>query len=118
MWTIRSEQSRALGEVTRRRFEDHCLELVQRSWGDLYASWGEDALRGELRELFTAGHDWGFKSERDLYRLVNVACLLGLGFQRANAPAWAVRVLGATRRPIEARIDAVIARLERQELLK
>lgn len=108
MQVIRAEQMHVFSLTQRRRFEDRCADLVLNDWAEKYA--GQDAgdIREELRQLLDTGRDWGFLTERQRYRLVNVAACLGLGFQRRTGYTWAVALLADQRRAPEDRIEAIL----------
>lgn len=110
MLTILDAQMEMFRAIATRRFEDRCLALVRDGWGEEYGSWSESRLREELRELFTAGRSWNFRSERNLYRLVNLACLLGLNFQRYGAASWATTILAAPDVDVDCKVQAVLDR--------
>jgi hypothetical protein len=114
MLTIRETQVEALRAALEHRFEDRCVELARQDWGELYASWPEARVRDEVRAVIETGPRWGFETERALYRLVNLDCMLGLGALRTGAVPWIFPILEAPGRTVGAKVEAVIARFERE----
>lgn len=109
---VREEQMRALAAAQGQRFEDRCVRLILDEWADAHAGRTEDEIRAEVRGLLDAGTVWGFHTERDRYRLINLGGLLRLGFQRATARAWAVALLADAFAPVDERVEAVLAYAE------
>jgi hypothetical protein len=112
--TIREPQVEALRQALLSRFEDRCVALAQRDWGELYAAWPEARVRDEVRAVIATGPRWGFETERALYRLVNLDCMLGLGALRTGALPWVFPILEASGHTVSAKVAAVIARFERE----
>ena len=110
MYVIRAEQMQVFVQAQRQRFEDYCADLILNHWADRYAGQDVAQIRSELRQLLDAGSDWGFRTERQRYRLVNVAAYLGLGFQRQVGYVWAVKLLSDQSLAPEARIAAILYR--------
>ncbi|HSU13304.1 hypothetical protein [Longimicrobium sp.] len=112
MLIIRDAQMEAFRLAALRPVEDRCVRLVREHWSALYAARSEADVRAELRHLFAVAPRWGFRSERELFRLANAACFLGLGFQRAPEAAWAVRILEDAGAAPGARLRALFARFD------
>ncbi|MCP3139408.1 hypothetical protein [Pyxidicoccus xibeiensis] len=112
MLVVREEQMRVLAAAQRQRFEDRCVRLILDEWAETHAGYTADEVRAEVRGLLEAGTVWGFHTERERYRLVNLGGLLCLGFQRVPARAWAVALLADTFVPVDERIEAVLAYAE------
>ncbi|MEA2413662.1 MAG: hypothetical protein QOI58_319 [Thermoanaerobaculia bacterium] len=112
---IREEQLEALREAARLDFERECIALVLERWRDVHAGWSAETIAAEVRELLAIAPSWGYTGERERYRLVNAAALLGLGFHRRGEGHWALQLLRDERLPVDTRIGAVIERVRRGE---
>jgi hypothetical protein len=111
---IRAEQCDVFVAAQRLRFENRCVKFVLDEWA---AGQSEAQVRTDVRALLADAEGWGFETERDCYRLVNVAAFLGLGFQWQAQHGAALGILADTGASPAHRLASLISYATRYRTL-
>jgi hypothetical protein len=106
--TIRKEQIDALGMEKCRDFEERLIQHVTRFFS------GSPFLReaGARREFIRLGCQraagYGFRSEREVCKYINLMCVLGPDFDTDRGNTWAAEILTRSGLDSKARIQRLV----------
>jgi hypothetical protein len=114
MLRIRREQRLALDAAARREFEDRVIALLAARWTSKHAALGEQGARGLVQRASAKAEGFGFETEQQIVRFVNLTMLLGEGFDADPRHAWMLPLLRDRTAPADKRIaelcDGALAR--------
>jgi hypothetical protein len=109
MLVLREEQIAIMARAVRARFADEAYEHLLRYFPDRCAALGKEAAIDEIRQGLKRARGYGFQSEYDLLRYLNLLFEFGEGFEQSQANAWALPYLDPTGRPPTVRMDLLMA---------
>ena len=112
MLVIRASQMKVFRNEARRSFEDQLLRRVASRLEEKGAGVAGDRLAVRIRSEIEFARGFGFQSERDVARYVELACLLSPG---GGLPLEARRLLRATDVAPSVRLDRLAAWVESPE---
>src|ERR1700730_7854999 len=92
MLTMRSPQMTVLSEDLRRRFQHRLMDHAQRYFPDVCQMLGYE-LRATVRTCIRRGQKYGFTSQRDLCKFLNLTFIFGREFDRDPRCGWATEIL-------------------------
>lgn len=95
MLLIRNVQVRALQKEMLRRFEDRLIEHGIRYFPEIAGRLGDD-LREAVRHTERRARNYGFDTQREVCKYLNLQCLFGRNFDRDPACAWALDLLNTS----------------------
>jgi hypothetical protein len=93
MLVIRRQQVRALASDALAAFEDEAARFVERRFGAYAAALGSSAVRAAVQHGLRRAEERGLASDDDLRLHLELAFLLGSGFDRDRLLPWASRIL-------------------------
>ena len=93
MLKIRRDQDAAMLAEVRLNFEDRVHAYVTEHWSEWAQSAGEEPTREFIRSTIDRAESHGVTIEADVVKYLEVAILLGGGFDESGAYPWAQRIL-------------------------
>ncbi|TMA24775.1 MAG: hypothetical protein E6J78_19450 [Deltaproteobacteria bacterium] len=93
LWTIRSQQLRALETARERAFEDRAVARQRATYPEKCATLDEEAIRASFRTALAKRSDYRFDSEETVFAWLDLMYLLGFEFEEAPRCAWAKAIL-------------------------
>lgn len=86
------------------------LEHVRGHFPDEFSSLGENGVRDLVRKGISAAAGYGFESQRDVCKYVDLMVCFGPDFDTSGACPWATRILGDETLPSPGtKMDALFA---------
>ena len=111
MLVIREAQLVALSRALRSRFEREALEHVKDCFPDQCAELGEDNAFYYVQQGLRRSRDYGFESQYDSLRFLNVMFALGADFDKSEAHAWMRPILIGRDMAPSTRMDFLLSEL-------
>ena len=111
MLVIREAQIVALSRALRSRFEREALEHVKACFPEQCAELGEENAFHYVRQGLRRAKDYGFESQYDLLRFLNVTFSLGGDFDSSEVHAWMRPILTGRDMAPSTRMDSLLQEL-------
>jgi hypothetical protein len=106
--TIRSEQLEAIGLARTREFERRAAGHVREYFSESYHAMGEEEVLASVRKALSKGREYGFDSEYDVVRYLNLMYALGFDFDRDIRYPWAGEILTDPQLGGHTKVDALM----------
>jgi hypothetical protein len=114
MLVIRHEQILVLADAMRNRFESEACEHVRRYFPGRCLALGEQALKETVGDGLRRARAYGFQSQFDLLRFLNLLFEFGLDFDRTEEHQWARPFLEAAHRSPTFQMDSLMEEAYKQ----
>ncbi|WP_224367641.1 hypothetical protein [Hyalangium versicolor] len=108
MLIIRDAQRARFEHEALDSYKEHLATSLKKHWPRHCSSLGDAELRFTVDKLINRALSYGFTARRDLFRYLNVAFLLGAGFDTAED--WARALLNDAKLSPADKIERLVAR--------
>jgi len=110
MLKIRKEQSEIFSQAAIKSFEDRMIQYLRQFFSQRYDEFGEEHVRGLIREGIANAATYQIIRECDVARYVTIMFSLRTDFDTSHETAWAAPILRDTSRTAEDRLEQLYSR--------
>lgn len=108
MLTIRKEQLDALGMERRRDFEDRLMQHIAKFFPHAAVHKDREAAGEFIRLGCHRAAGYGFRSEREVCKYIDLMCAVGPNFDTDPQHRWATELLARANMDSKARMNALV----------